>query len=144
MRTLIVASLMVSSASSASFASVSQTYCSNGEGTVNWNTGSNENILHVTARSAEGDANVTLDQNLVNVRESTTTILKQSERNTCKDGQTAGYLYSTSIYAKEILIGNNDQTLFPENIVGIDQDRKYIGTFLICEQQSKTEITCNH
>jgi hypothetical protein len=140
MKTIMVAFLLTSTLS---LAATTQVYCSNGEGTVNLSYGSEKNLLQVTSRNPDGDVKVFLNRYSYNIRESTPTKLEYTVRNTCQKGDEFGVVFSTDIYAIEVLIANNDGSRFPENIVGLQQDGENIRTFLICDQQQMAKITCS-
>lgn len=126
-----------------------QTYCSNGESTIQIARGHDENFVSLTKKRWDRKSRtyiktiVQLDLSTIKYSDSQVTALEETSNFSCYKNGVEGLATWKQVTAQNVAIAKRDGTSFMEDMPGISQDKRSINAFVICEHNGNGEGPCS-
>lgn len=148
MKTLFLTTLFtILTTLSANASSYMYETCSNANATVETKSGHvtpsvTINIQLATADHQGAKEPINLDIQSTEVLELDKRVISAKQTRDCPAGESYGYTYTESLYAKKIIITNKDGSRFPHGVFKLSADRLSVSDYVICESQVTLQISC--
>ena len=132
-------------AASQAQASWFQTYCSTADGTLAQATGHSEWYFNATQRTWDttGRVDTKLALEGVDTVSSAEQTLVQESGTSCQPGDEYGVGTWRSVTYAKVRVTKTDGSLFPENVVGVTDDRTAIEASWLCETNGNSMMPCS-
>lgn len=148
MKTLFLTTLITLSISLTANASYMYETCTNADATIETKSGHVIPAVTVYMQLATTDHQgakepIELERNLIDIVELDEKKISSKTTRGCAPGENVGYMSSTSIYSKKIIISNKDGSSFPYGLFKLSSDRLTVSDYVICESHISSQILCD-